>query len=273
LAQTYNDFELIVSDNASTDGTQDICRKYAAKDHRVRYFRNAANIGVGKNFNRVFELSTGDYFKWASADDLCLPEHLARCLDVIQKDETVVLACSKTNFIDETGQVLDISDPGWNLQSEAKHERLRYVLSAGGHWVNCHYGLIRTAALSKTRLIPSYPGGDYRLLAELSLRGKFIEIPECLFLRRIHPGASSQNAAKLSWTIEFCTGQQGNLCLPFWNLSYDYLVTIVNSELSVRNKWSLSVLVLRSMWWGHTRLLRELERVFVMQLAHLKKLR
>jgi glycosyltransferase involved in cell wall biosynthesis len=262
LAQTYTDFELIISDNASTDGTEEICRMYASHDRRVRYYRNAKNVGVGPNFNRVFELSTGDYFKWASADDICKPEHLARCLIVLDSDETVVVAYPKTVFIDESGNVLDKNDPGWNLQSEAAHERLRYVIQAS-HWVNPHYGLIRASALAKTRLIPTYPGGDYRFLAELSLRGKFVEIPERLFLRRIHPKAASQNLTNLEWTMEFQTGDRGRMCLPFWHLNVDHFVIIKKSELNLRYKLSLFGSLVRSMWWRHDRLLQELKNALI----------
>jgi glycosyltransferase involved in cell wall biosynthesis len=258
LAQTYADFELIISDNASTDETQDICRAYAAKDHRVRYYRNKKNIGVGRNFSRAFELSTGDYFKWASADDLCKPELVARCLHVLDNDNTAVLACPKTRFIDESGNVLDLDDPGWNLRSEAIHERFRYVIHAEGHWVNSLFGLIRARALARTRLIPSYPGGDYRLIGELSLIGKFVEIPEYLFFRRIHSGASSQNAMNLMWTMEFHTGDGNRVCLPLWNLNFDHLTTTINSELSIYHKLSLVGTILHGMWWRHERLLKEL---------------
>jgi len=268
LAQTYLDFELIISDNASTDGTEEICRMYAVQDRRVRYYRNAKNVGVGPNFNRVFELSTGDYFKWASADDICKPEHLARCLEVLERDRTAVLAYPRIQFINENGLPLDIDDPGWDLQSEEAHERLRYTIRAG-HWVNPHYGLIRTSALLKTRLIPSYPGGDYRLLAELSLRGKFVEIPERLFLRRIHPGASSQNLTNLEWTMEFQTGNRGRMCLPFWHLNVDHYVTIIKSELGLRYKLSLLGSLLRVMWWQRPRLLQELKVGFMFFWARL----
>lgn len=257
LAQSYVDFELIISDNASTDGTEEICRLYASADPRVRYFRNTRNTGVGCNFNRVFELARGEYFKWASADDVCGVEHLARCIEVLRHDSTVVLACSKTRFIDENGTSLDINDPGWDLRSESAHERLRYVIQAG-HWVNPHYGLMRADALAKTRLMPSYPGGDYRLLAELSIRGKFFEIPEYLFFRRVHSGASSQNTAKVLWTMEFHTGSTNRVCLPFWGLSADHAITITRSQLSVPQKLSLLAFVLRGMWWQHKRLLDEL---------------
>ncbi|MGH7770052.1 MAG: glycosyltransferase family 2 protein [Candidatus Binatia bacterium] len=260
LVQTYTEFELIISDNASTDRTEEICRRYAAKDQRVRYYRNSTNIGIGRNFNRVFELSTAEYFKWASADDLCKPGHLAACLSMMDSDETVVLVYPKTSFIDENGLPLDLKDPGWDLRSEAAHERLRYVLRAR-HWVNPHYGLIRASALANTRLMPSYPGGDYRLLAELSLRGKFVEIPDNVFFRRIHPWASSQNLTNLMWPMEFRPVDQGEMCLPFWNLSIDHLITIVNSELGIRYKLSLVGLVLKGMWWERRRLLQELKVV------------
>jgi glycosyltransferase involved in cell wall biosynthesis len=257
LGQTYADFELIICDNASTDNTEEICRSYAAKDFRVKYFRNGTNVGVGRNFNRVFKLSSGEYFKWASADDICEKELLALCKDVLDHDRGVVLAHSKTRFIDDRGSILDINDPGWNLQSELADERLRYVIHAG-HWVNPHYGLIRSAALAKTRLMPSYPGGDYRLLAELSLKGKFVEIPEYHFFRRVHAGASSQNTGKVMWTMEFHRGTADRVCLPFWNLSVDHVLTIMTSGLNIRQKVSLFAFVLRVMWWQHKRLSQEL---------------
>jgi len=253
LAQTYSDFELIVSDNASTDGTADICHRYAQQDRRIRYCRNTENIGAGRNFNRVFELSSGEYFKWASADDLCRPEHLARCLDVLDNDDAVVLAYPKASFIDENGRLLNIDDPGWDLRSQAAHERLRFAISAC-HWVNALDGLIRARALAKTRLMPSYSGGDYRLLAELSLEGKFVEIPERFFLRRIHSGASSQQWTNFGWTMEFHSGNRSAAVLPFLHLSCDHLVTILKSGLSVRYKASLILSLMRSMWRQHGRI-------------------
>ncbi len=266
LAQTYADFELIISDNASTDGTEAICRAYAGKDRRVRYYRNTKNLGVGRNFNLVFELSRGEYFKWASADDLCRPEHVTRCIDVLDNDDTVVLSYPRARFIDENGRLLEIDDPGWDLRSERAHERLRYALLAG-HWINAHYGLIRADALAGTRLMPSYPGGDHRLIAELTLKGKFVEIPEYLFFRRFHPGASSQNTEQFSWTMEFHTGNTDQISFPLWNVNLDNMITIIRSDLIVRYKFSLVEAVLRDMWWRHERLLREL-RIGLMFYRH-----
>ncbi len=69
LAQDYGDFDLLISDNASTDRTQEICLDYTARDRRVRYQRNGRNIGAADNFNRVLEPACGKYFMWAAHDD------------------------------------------------------------------------------------------------------------------------------------------------------------------------------------------------------------
>src|SRR6478752_3957116 len=104
LAQTVEDFELIISDNASTDRTPQICEAYAARDRRVRYVRNAANIGAYGNCNKVIGLSAGRYFKLAMADDVCHPQLLARCLEVMANDPGVVATYAKAQFIDQDGR-------------------------------------------------------------------------------------------------------------------------------------------------------------------------
>src|SRR5947207_10432807 len=90
LQQEFEDFELIISDNASTDSTEAICRDFATKDRRIRYQRNKTNIGASGNYNRVFELARGDFFKWASHDDECHPSLVRRCLETF--DDAPALA-------------------------------------------------------------------------------------------------------------------------------------------------------------------------------------
>ena len=87
--QTLTDYEAIISDNASTDATEQICRRVAAADPRFRYQRNARNIGAAPNFNRVFEQATGQYFKWTAHDDLLAPTYLERCVAVLDDDPSV----------------------------------------------------------------------------------------------------------------------------------------------------------------------------------------
>ena len=104
FSQTFEDFELIISDNGSTDRTQQICQAYAAQDLRIRYYRNKKNIGAARNYNLVFELASGEYFKWAAHDDLCAPEYLERCVEILDRDPDVVLCYPKTSIIDEHGE-------------------------------------------------------------------------------------------------------------------------------------------------------------------------
>src|SRR5262245_17532257 len=91
LTQDYEHLELIISDNSSTDGTQEICLEYAARDKRVSYYRNERNMGMTWNENRLFELSRGEYFKWAGSYDFIAPSFLSACKRVLESDPTVVL--------------------------------------------------------------------------------------------------------------------------------------------------------------------------------------
>lgn len=256
LAQTFQDFELIIADNASADSTPEICRQYAARDSRVRYVRNEQNIGVYRNFNKVFGLGTGEYFKFASADDLCDPCLVARCVEVLDADRRVVAAYARTRFIDSDGNPLGWTDPGWHLISDSPFERLKYVL-VSGHWVNVPFGVLRSESLRRTRLFPFYPGGDCRLLGELALLGKLVEVPACLFFRRVHAGASSQNSDR-EWQARFFRGARGRLDLPTWQICLDHAGTILRSGLSTRDKAAGLWIVARRMISGRRELFGEL---------------
>jgi glycosyltransferase involved in cell wall biosynthesis len=126
LAQTFQDFELIISDNASTDKTEEICRAFTDQDERIKYSRNRENIGVEKNFYRVFALSSGKYFKWAAHDDLCHPDFLQSCIDVLDRDFTTVLCYPRAVIIDDKGKVIKGCHPRPLLGS---HFLVSYVLT------------------------------------------------------------------------------------------------------------------------------------------------
>ncbi len=190
LAQTFEDYELIISDNHSTDRTEEICRQYAAKNPSIRYYRQNQNRGAAWNFNHVFQLARGEYFKWAAADDVCEPNFLARCTEVLDRDPSVVLAYPKTIFTKADGQKWWEGKSVQKLGSEQVHERFRAVIA--DFWCLEVFGLMRKEALKKSSLIASYYGSDKLLLAQLSLLGRFEEIPEPLFFRRCHAEQSSR---------------------------------------------------------------------------------
>ncbi|MHC4993042.1 MAG: glycosyltransferase family 2 protein, partial [Planctomycetota bacterium] len=198
LGQTLVDLELIIFDNASTDGTEGICRRLAREDDRVRYARNARNLGAAANYNLVFKRSRAPYFKWAAHDDLLEPTFLERCVDVLDTTrEDVVLAFPQSVIISADGTPLDFLPENPALRFEERldlrmmnpHERLRQLVL---QMSMCHpvFGVIRSEALARTRLIDRFHSSDVVLLTELALQGRFWEVHEPLFLRRLHPEMS-----------------------------------------------------------------------------------
>jgi glycosyltransferase involved in cell wall biosynthesis len=190
VSQSLGDFELIISDNASSDGTREICKEYAAKDNRIRYSRNLTNIGLSNNFNRVFQLSSGRYFRWSAADDIFAPTSLQECVNVLDQCPEVVLCYPKTVLIDAEGRILRSYEDNLNLGAPSAADRFHWVLQNIGLG-NVQYGLIRSDVLRCTSLFGSFPGSDLVLTAELALYGQFREIPQELFFRRMHEAATS----------------------------------------------------------------------------------
>jgi glycosyltransferase involved in cell wall biosynthesis len=242
LAQTFQDVEIIICDNASDDGTEEICRRFAKSDRRVRYYRNPYNIGAAANFNRTFELSSGEYFKWAAHDDVCAPDFLLRCVEVLDKETSVVLCHSETKVIDEFGEVIE-NHPhtslifGRNIDNIDSFEQdVRFAdLIKFTHPCIDIFGLIRTNVLKQTPLISSYVGSDRNLLVELGLHGRLYRIPEYLFFSRDHEGRSLRKLPTLgSRTHWFATTKRKRIVLPHWKHYLEYSKSVRRVELSGR---------------------------------------
>jgi glycosyltransferase involved in cell wall biosynthesis len=103
LAQSYANLEINISDNASTDGTEEICRLYLAKDDRIHYHRNPRNIGLMGNWRRVLELASGEYFMWAACDDVWSTNYVATLLECLLMHPQAVLSAPRTLFINPDG--------------------------------------------------------------------------------------------------------------------------------------------------------------------------
>ncbi|MBW4557359.1 MAG: glycosyltransferase [Trichormus sp. ATA11-4-KO1] len=254
LAQTFADFELIISDNASTDKTEEICRAYAAQDKRIRYYRNDKNLGCSRNFNRVFELSVGKYFKWAAYDDLHAPDFLVKCVEVLDYNPRVVLCHSQVYFIDENGNFLQNYNIKLNTNSPKPHERFHELLTK--HLCYQCYGVIRTSALKIVPPMGSYGTADGILLLRLGLLGQFYEIPEYLFFARVHPQQSlsmffpsyrsfTNNQAEYSlcmlpdfygYTVWFDSAKKGKLLFPHWRILWEYMLSIWLFQLSLSER-------------------------------------
>lgn len=204
LGQSYEDFELIISDNASTDRTPDICRHFAKQDPRIRYIRQPRNIGLSPNHNFVVQQSRGEYFKWAAADDLYGRDLLKSCVDALDADQGVVLAHAFEAAVDDAGTVTQARDYPLATDSTRAPDRFRAILfgSSGlfesadpavrglvrvdseGILRFCDiYGVIRTAVL-RTMPLGSYHHSDRIVICALALHGRFHTTPDWLYFRR-----------------------------------------------------------------------------------------
>ncbi len=194
LAQTFNNFDVLLYDNASTDSTETICREYAGRDSRIKYRRHETNLGAGRNYNLTFLDSTGEYFKWAAHDDIMAPTFLEKCVEALDKHPEIVLVFPKMMDIDDDGNHL----PERNIShipraergaSPKIHQRFRKLIR-WDYTIEEIFGLIRSDVLRKTKLFLNYSDSDRTLLAEIALYGPILEVPETLFYHRMHKESS-----------------------------------------------------------------------------------
>lgn len=253
LTQTFRDFELIISDNGSSDRTEEICRRYGDADPRIRYYRSEQNMGAGWNFDRVAELARGKYFKWACHDDLCAPEFIQRCIEILEQDPNTVLAYSKTLIIDERGVEIEKHQDKFNLRSSRPTARFNTYLHLIRYGNQCHpfHGLIRRDVLSKLLPLGSYPSSDLILLGKLALYGKFYEVPSYLFWKRDHPESSVRAhkpfRERIAW---YDPTKKGKLHLTRWQWLGEYLRGIYNAPLRSSERMLCYVLMLQWLSWN-----------------------
>ena len=259
LSQTLQSFELVICDNASTDGTEAICREYAARDPRVRYDRLSSNIGAANNFRRVFERSRGRYFKWVASDDYCASEFLERCTRVLDERPDVVLCTSKVNMVDKDGQIIQPYFERQDLPQKLPSERMIASRNQDS-WCNAVYGVMRSEMLRRTAVMGSYVGSDGVLLAEISLYGCFAEVPEHLLFRRIHPGAYSWEVAPERFKEFYAPSQKRATMLVFrmWRHLLEYLRATGRAPLPTYEKARLVGYILRMAWWHRRELAVEI---------------
>jgi glycosyltransferase involved in cell wall biosynthesis len=185
LGQTFEDFELIISDNASTDNTGDICRSYGKLDSRVRYFRQRRNIGLAPNHNFCVMKAKGELFKWGAGDDLYARDLIGKCVAALDENPKVVLAHSWTAMIDGKGAVLQANEYPLATSASRAPERFRSILNDSGG--DDDGGVMRKAVLLRTAMKESYHHADRTIIAELVLHGPFYQVPDWLYFRRDHP--------------------------------------------------------------------------------------
>jgi glycosyltransferase involved in cell wall biosynthesis len=258
LGQTFGDFELVISDNASTDGTEAICRQFAAADGRVRYVRRADNIGGPANFCHVFRLCQGQYHKWSTADDFWHPSFLSEAVAVLDANPEVVLCYPRTQLVDADGQALEDYADNLELDDESPRERFRQLYRRIG-LCNAQLGLIRRDAMLRTRLMASHLASDTDFLGELALLGKFRLLPDVRFYRRFHPASSSWERTSAAHQKAYYDPQNlRNLELDTWRRFVFQFGMVHRSGISLGDKLALYKDLGRGLRYKRDVLFREL---------------
>jgi glycosyltransferase involved in cell wall biosynthesis len=174
LAQEHPAMEVVVSDDASTDGTPEVLGALAAQDARLRYVRQPRNLGHAENFQAVLDAATGEYFMWLADDDWLDPAYVSRCLAALEADPGAVLVCGLARYhrdgehvADERPLDLSSSRPGLRV--------LRYFAR-----VNVNGPLYGVAAREEHARVgfPAVVGGDWLLVAAHAARGRVLTLPD-----------------------------------------------------------------------------------------------
>lgn len=230
LGQSYEDFELIISDNASTDGTAGICRHYAKQDSRLRYVRQPRNIGSAPNHNFVFQQSRGELFKWASNDDLYARDLLQRCVDALDEYPHAVLAHSWTAAIDSAGnvtQALEYPLVTDSLSAPERFHAMLFGLDDGNYGLiraDDQYGVIRADVMRRIPPHGSFYHADRIMMAELALYGPFHQARDWLYFRRDHPDrAQHALTTARTWCANLDPRRADRLRHPVARLYAEYL--------------------------------------------------
>jgi len=235
LSQDYNNLEIILADDGSTDGSRDICREYANRDERIRLFENKHNLGALQNHKFVFDASKGDYFAWGSGHDYLHPAFVSRLLENLQANPSVVMCCPQSVFVSENGEILRTPKGGLDTRGLASVTRLGKLLAhlVGGGTANIFYGLYRQEALAQMNLSRKVDGCDVIILGELSLLGEMTQVNEVLYYRLVTIAETGkQRAARHTEMLAGARGFNIVVLMPYFSASCEFLSIAENDRLS-----------------------------------------
>lgn len=209
LEQTFKDFEIIISDNASSDSTQSICKEYVKKDSRIRYIHQEKNIGMLPNFYFLLQKAKTDYFVWAAVDDSWHPTFLEKNIKILDMNENMVGSISKLTSYNESADIfsreknflkkLGLSYRPYGTYSliGSYEHKIRTCLSKFPYQM--FYGVYRTNILRKCIIDDHFVSDTYAVVLNLIKYGNINEIDEVLLY--VYPGGTSAkgifHAAKL----------------------------------------------------------------------------
>ena len=188
LAQDYANVELIVSDNASTDDTPNICRGYAKKDKRVTVYSRSCTVSASENFKTVLEIARGSYFMWAADDDYWLPTFVTELVEELENHPEVGIAMCAVNRIREDSSLFDtVHFLGNDNPNKKNYYQMARGLCSSKKYNLYIYGLFRTQLLKRAiAFFLEVPGSDRLFICHMSLATKFRYVNKVLHIRMVH---------------------------------------------------------------------------------------
>jgi glycosyltransferase involved in cell wall biosynthesis len=250
LGQTRDDLEVVISDNASTDRTEEICRDYALKDRRVRYFRNPKNLGAAPNYNLAFSHARGRFYKWLAHDDRMLPTYVARTTQALARRPDAVLCNSVVSYIDGSGATIGLynSELG-RADSPSPSKRLACMVLRSHSCVD-FFGMFRKSALDGSLRHGSFHGADRALLAQMAIRGPLIQLRTPLVEMREHDKRYTRSKGRsIDRAAWHDASLRGSVNFPTWRLYLEYLKMVKDEDMSMAERARSYAVLAR--WWGN----------------------
>ncbi len=263
LNQTLSDFELLISDNASTDNSAALCEQLAARDPRIRLVRQAINIGANRNYVVVQRMARAPYIKWASSNDLCAPTFLERCVEQLERDPRAVLSMPQVMIFDSDPAKAEPYARSQALQEEKAVDRFRAYFTRCLGLNNAINGVIRSDALNACLPLGVYGSADVVLMAELALRGKFLEVPEPLFFRRVSSAAATSYRSMREAELHIAPESRGELRWQRWIYHGNLLRAAARAASNSADLLRATHFAMRTMLWSRRGLLKDFEQVLL----------
>lgn len=259
LAQTFRDFEVLLSDNASTDATPNIIAQLVQADSRVRSVRHRVNLGANGNYSFVARNARGELLKWASASDCVAPTFLERCVAALDANPDAVLAAPRTRLCEGDpvrgigiDYELDVA-----ILGETPLLRLKQHL-ASNRLNNAFNGVIRLSALKRTRLVEPYLCADMVLMGHLALLGKFILVDETLYYRRMEATSSTTLQDPASRMRHHYPVVNARTLFQEWKQQIGWLRAGLSAPMSIAERAKVLAYLMRGVSWNRQVLLNDL---------------
>lgn len=253
LGQSLTDLQLLISDNASEDGTESVCRDYASRDNRINYVRQSKNLGATENYNFVCRQANSEYFKWHSSNDFCTSETVEKCVGVLDDNPGVVLCYPPTKLFQQSYEDATDYDDKLLVDEDSPVARFFHVIDNMA-LNNVMNGVVRTKSLQSTSLIREFFYADRNMVAELALIGKIVPAEGCNFYRRMDAESATHLKSEKEVLAHFDPSWKRPLSFTNWRIFSAYLSSLMRSRVGIRtNVRALSMLGRRA-WWSKSEL-------------------